>query len=425
MSETDAAVIQSRGHFQLPLNALTRRKAAATTLGKRPRADPTLRPQAARKPDPATGANHPGEAAVLAFASAVTPSAAPAPWQTTKRHADVLFARYVEHLVLREERLTAEQLAKGDPVLVAALAERIEAFRKIDEILGRPPESLLGRTLGHYRILESLGAGGMGEVYRAQDLALRREVAVKVLPPRFALDPDRRARFENEARLLARLDHPNITAVHSIERCDGLAFLVLELVVGETLARRIARGPFPLPLTLRLFGEIAGALQAVHLNKIVHRDLKPANVLITPDGHAKLLDFSLGKACPESEGAEPAPVPSPAPTPTASGIILGTASYMSPEQARGKQTDRRTDVWAFGCVFFEALSGRPAFRGESLSDIVANVLVLDPDWRLLPPTTPAPIRKLLRLCLEKDRERRLPGMAEACAMIERARPDTR
>jgi serine/threonine protein kinase len=348
-------------------------------------------------------------------------SAVRVPSGTTEDRADALFARYVEQLVLEGVRLDPEELAGGDASLGGALRERIEAFRRVDEILRQPPQSLIGLTLGRYRILERLGAGGMGEVYRAADLELGREVAVKVLPPRFALDPGRRARFESEARFLAKLNHPHIASIHSIQRCDDLAFLVLELVPGETLAKRLGRGALPLPLALRLFGEIAGALQAVHQEGIVHRDLKPANIAITPDGHAKLLDFSLGKDCRANGRGDPSPVSSPNPAPTASGVILGTASYMSPEQARGREVDRRTDIWSFGCVFFEALAGHPPFPGDTLPDIVAAVLERDAAWRALPARTPATILKLLRACLEKDPERRLSRMRTAGRMIEQAR----
>jgi serine/threonine protein kinase len=338
---------------------------------------------------------------------------------TTEDRADALFARYVEHLVLEGVRLAPEELAGEDLPLRAALRERIETFRKIDEILRRPPESLVGRTLGRFRILESLGAGGMGEVYRTEDLDLGREVAVKVLPTQYALDPGRRARFESEARFLAKLNHPNIVSIYSIERTDDLAFLVLELARGETLAKRLSSGPLPLDPALRLFSEVAHALQAVHREGIVHRDLKPANIVVTPEGHAKLLDFSLGKSSANGH-QDPAAVRAPSPVPTGDGIILGTAPYMSPEQARGRETDERTDVWAFGCVFFEALSGRPAFQGETLSDIVAAVLHQDPDWTRLPADTPPSIRRLLRLCLHKTPARRPSSMGTACAMIERA-----
>jgi serine/threonine-protein kinase len=296
-----------------------------------------------------------------------------------------------------------------------ALCERIETFRKIDEAFKRPQEPLVGRTLRHYRVVEQLGTGGMGEVYRAEDLLLGRQVALKVLPPQHARDSGRRARFESEARFLASLDHPNIAAIHSVERCEDLDFLVLELVPGETLASRLARGPLSLEAARPVSCDIGRALEAVHGQGIIHRDLKPANIVITPGGRAKLLDFSLSKSCAAEGSERPRHSISPNPV-TASGVILGTATYMSPEQARGKAIDRRTDIWSFGCVFFEALTGRPAFAGETLSDTVANVLTGSPDWDLLPAATPPKWRRMMRRCLEKDPGKRPASMVGLCSM---------
>jgi len=330
--------------------------------------------------------------------------------------ANALFARYVERLVVDGVRLSATDLASGDPELMAELQRRVEAFGRIEEILGRATEPLTGQTLGHYRVHESLGAGGMGEVYRAFDTRLGREVALKVLPPLFALDPARRARFEREARLLASLDHPNIEAIYGIESAGDRLFLVLELVEGETLAERMTRGPLPLEEACPLFIEIANALEASHATGIIHRDLKPANVKLTRDGRAKLLDFGLGKALGERE-LSVLSLPLELSRDTATGVILGTASYMSPEQARGREVDKRTDIWSFGCVLFEALTGRVAYQGDSFADTLAAVLHRDPEWEALPKTTPLTLRALLRRALEKDPERR-PDVGEARRMLQ-------
>jgi DNA-binding beta-propeller fold protein YncE len=329
--------------------------------------------------------------------------------------ADALFARYVEQLVIDGVPPSVAGLADGDPELAAILEERIATFRALDRLLGRAPVSPIGRHLGHHRVLERIGAGGMGEVYRALDTDLGREVALKVLPPLFALDPGRRARFEREARLLAALDHPNIATIYGIEREGEHCFLVLELVGGETLAERLARGPLPPREALLLLRGIAGALEAAHERGIVHRDLKPANVKRTPEGEAKVLDFGLGKEL----GVVEAPLASAPGLGTEAGMVLGTPAYMSPEQARGGKVDSGTDVWSFGCLGYEALTGRPAFAGESFSDVVAAVVESEPDWTALPVATPAPIRSLLRRCLAKERAER-PRMADARAAVESA-----
>ncbi len=268
-----------------------------------------------------------------------------------------------------------------------------------------------GTRLATYEILSPIGAGGMGEVYRASDTKLNRDVAIKVLPEAFAHDPQRLARFEREAQLLASLNHPNIAAIHELGQSGDLRFLVLEFVPGENLA-----GPLPVDDALRICRQIADALEAAHAKGIIHRDLKPANVKITPDGKVKVLDFGLAKAL-----AEEAPAGDPSQSPTVSmsaamsraGVILGTAAYMSPAQARGQPLDKRTDIWSFGCVLYEALAGRRAFGGESIPDTLSAVLRGEPDWTALPARTPENIRRLLRRCLEKDPERRLHDIADA------------
>ncbi len=273
---------------------------------------------------------------------------------------------------------------------------------------------MLGRTLAHYHILEKLGEGGMGQVFKARDTKLGRDVALKVLPEGFARDPERLARFEREARVLASLNHPNIAAIYGFEHVDGIPFLVLELVPGETL-----KGPRPLDEVLPVARQLIEALDAAHEKSVVHRDLKPANVKITPEGKVKVLDFGLAKAlADEAPSSDPAGSPTLSELATRAGLILGTAAYMSPEQVRGKVLDRRTDIWAFGCVLYELLSGRQAFGGESVPDIMAGVLGRDPNWTALPAETPPGLQRLLRRCLQKDLARRLRDIADAQPELE-------
>jgi Tol biopolymer transport system component len=279
-------------------------------------------------------------------------------------------------------------------------------------ILGDENESsLVGRQLGPYRILARLGAGGMGEVYRALDTRLHREVAIKVVSGRLLAAPERLARFELEARVLATLNHPHVGAIYGLEEADGVRGLVLELVEGATLAERLSSGPMPVHEVLALSRQIVDALEAAHEKGIVHRDLKPANITITPDGTVKVLDFGLAKVFANEAGGDGAlPMSVEA---SREGLIVGTAAYMSPEQARGKPVDKRTDVWAFGCVVYEMLTGRPAFDGETTSDTIAAILEHEPDWNLLPALTPPAIRRLLQRCLVKDARRRLHDIADA------------
>lgn len=279
---------------------------------------------------------------------------------------------------------------------------------------------LTGRQLGSYRVLSLLGRGGMGEVYRARDSKLGRDVAIKVLPARFTADAERLARFESEARMLAALNHPHIGAIYGLEDANGLPALVLELVEGETLADRLQRGPIPPVDALAIADQIAEALDAAHRKGIIHRDLKPANVKITGDEMVKVLDFGLAKAAGRELGSvqDLSQSPTMAVDATRVGMILGTAAYMSPEQARGLPVDTRADVWAFGCVLYEMLTGRSPFAEQTVAETLTAVLERDPDWKALPTSTPARLRELLRHCLQKDRTLRLQSIAEAHETIE-------
>ena len=272
---------------------------------------------------------------------------------------------------------------------------------------------------GRYEILEQMGAGGMGEVYRAIDKNLGRHIAIKILPAVFAEDKERMARFEREAKLLAVLNHPNIAAIHGLEESEGRRFLVLELAEGETLQARLNRGPLPIEEALEICRELADGLEAAHEKGIIHRDLKPGNIMITPEGKVKILDFGLAKAYRgETTGVDVEKSPTITVQMTEPGVILGTAAYMSPEQARGRAVDRRSDIWAFGCVLFECLTGSRAFHGETISDTLAHILKGEPDWNKPPAETPTRIKVLLRRCLEKDPRRRLHDIADARIEIE-------
>ncbi len=308
-----------------------------------------------------------------------------------------------------------------------------------------------GVSLAHFRLVEKLGEGGMGEVWRAVDTTLDRQVAIKVLPPALAGDPERIARFEREAKALAALNHPNIAAIYgfpeatvgggeSVAGGERVRFLAMELVPGDDLAQVVAEGPLPLREVLDAAKQIAAALEAAHDSGIVHRDLKPANVRRTPDGRIKVLDFGLAKALEPAgtggagSGSGPgtgesrlATVTSAGrgPGSTVAGVILGTASYMSPEQARGLPVDRRTDLWAFGCVLFEMLTGTKAFDGATITDVLASIVRGEPDWERLPADTPVPMRRLLRRCLEKDPKKRLRDAGDASLLLEENPEDAR
>jgi serine/threonine protein kinase len=335
----------------------------------------------------------------------------------------------------REERAPfLVEACNGDEALRDEVASLLEFEPASAHILERPAvavaaiaagmASMIDRRIGPYTIVAPLGAGGMGEVYRARDSKLGRDVAIKILPAHFTADPERRARFAREARTLATLNHPHIGAIYGLEEADGITALVLELVEGPALADRLARGALPIPRALAIARQIAEALEAAHEKGIVHRDLKPANIVLqgpldrlSNDVQAKVLDFGLAK--PITAG--PGPVPTAASgsfAGTADGRILGTPAYMSPEQARGLAIDKRSDIWAFGCVLFEMLSGRRAFEGATITDTIAHVLEREPDWTQLPPATPPGIRRLLDRCLRKEPQKRLRDIADPLYEID-------
>jgi Tol biopolymer transport system component len=332
-----------------------------------------------------------------------------------------------------ERRSFLEKASQGDEALLREVESLLaqessaERFMSVPAAvlagsagLDQPERTLIGARFGSYTIRSLLGVGGMGEVYRAHDETLGREVAIKVLSPAFTAEPERRVRFEREARMLATLNHPHIGAIYGVEEADGVRALVLELVEGETLAERIA-GPGRAPgrdahglsvsESLTIARQIAEALEAAHEKGIVHRDLKPANIKITPDGAVKVLDFGLAKvATPDSLGSDPSQ--------SRAGAIFGTAAYMSPEQARGHNVDKRADIWAFGCVLFEMLTGRAAFAGDTASDTIAKILEREPDWSALPSATPVAIRRLLFRCLIKDSKQRLRDVGDVRIEID-------
>jgi WD40 repeat protein len=280
-----------------------------------------------------------------------------------------------------------------------------------------------GTRLGVYEVTAQIGEGGMGQVFRARDTKLNRDVALKILPDAFASDPDRLARFTREAQTLASLNHPHIAQIYGLEESGGVCALVMELVEGEDLSQQIARGAIPVADALPMAKQIAAALEAAHEQGIIHRDLKPANVKVRRDCTVKVLDFGLAKAMEPTGAASSKVSQSPTittPAMTQAGMLLGTAAYMSPEQAKGRVADRRSDVWAFGVVVYEMLTGQRAFKGEDVSDTLAFILTREPDWATLPADTPPLIRRLLRRCLEKDRTRRLDSAADARLEIDEA-----
>jgi eukaryotic-like serine/threonine-protein kinase len=334
-------------------------------------------------------------------------------------------------------RAYLDEACDGDDVLRAEVESLLHHEPAAADLLERPAAAIAGGTagppvrpsmvdvqLGPYTILAPLGAGGMGEVYRARDSKLGREVAIKLLPANLTADPERRGRFAREARLLATLNHPHIGAIYGLEDADGLTALVLELVEGPTLADRLARGPLPVPQALAVARQIADALDAAHEKGIVHRDLKPANIVMqratgSSDVSAKVLDFGLAKLVANPLGPLVEP-PSGSRGDTEDGRILGTPAYMSPEQARGLPVDKRTDIWAFGCVLFEMLTGRGPFEGASVTDTLARDLERDPDWPLLPRDTPASVRTLLHRCLRRNPRKRLHDIADVLIELDEA-----
>ena len=279
---------------------------------------------------------------------------------------------------------------------------------------------MLGKTIRHYKVIEKIGQGGMGVVYRAEDTNLSREVAIKVLPEQFTQDPQRLARFEREAKLLASLNHPNIAAIYGLEEADGVRFLALELVPGETLDERVAKGPVPVEEALEVCRQIAEGVEAAHEKGVIHRDLKPANVKVTPEGKVKILDFGLAKAFEaETPDADISQSPTLTEEMTRAGVILGTAAYMSPEQAKGEAVDKRADIFAFGCVLYELLTGTRTFDGKTITETLAKILEGEPNWAALPDTTPLRIKELLQDCLQKEAHDRLHDFANVRIQIKK------
>jgi serine/threonine protein kinase len=278
----------------------------------------------------------------------------------------------------------------------------------------------IGTRIGSHEITARLGKGGMGEVYLARDTKLKREVAIKVLPDEFSRDTDRVSRFQREAEVLASLNHPNIAQIYGLEESSGTRCIVMELVDGETLQERLQRGPIPIDEVLPLAKQLAEALEAAHEKGIIHRDLKPANIKYSSDGQIKVLDFGLAKAFQEQQTISLSHSPTLI-SASMPGVILGTAAYMSPEQAKGRPTERTSDVWAFGCVLYEMLTGQAAFAGETIGEVLAAVLTMEPDWKRLPAATPVSIRRLLRRCLQKERRDRLQHIGDARIEISEAR----
>jgi len=357
----------------------------------------------------------------------------PERWQQIKRlYYAALERGPEERAAFLEESCAGDEDLRREVESLIATQSGIDRFIEspaievVSKALARdqaPPVDLVGRTIAHYRIVEKIGAGGMGVVYRARDEHLRRDVAVKILPEYFASDPERMARLDREAWLLASLNHPNIAAIHGLEAFDGKRFLVMELVEGETLAQKIAKGPLSVDEILNVCRQISEGLEAAHEKGIIHRDLKPANVKITPEGKVKVLDFGLAKAFQDGmTAADATKSPTLTDQMTRPGVILGTAAYMSPEQAKGKPVDKRTDIWAFGCVLYECLTGKRAFQGETITETLASILKDEPDLSPLPPDTPTNVKALIRRCLQKNARNRLHDIADARIEIEEASP---
>ncbi len=338
-----------------------------------------------------------------------------------------------------EQEAFLERACAGDEDLRQYVQNLLASHKEEDDFIERPalevardlaadPGSMLGpdlsgSSLGHYRILDRIGSGGMGVVYRANDSALGRDVAIKVLPDVFAADPERMARFEREARLLASLNHPNIASIYGLEQIENQRFLVLELVEGETLAERLRKGPLSMEESLRVCCQIAEGLKAAHEKGIIHRDLKPANVQVTPDGKVKLLDFGLARALrAQAATADVSLSPTITDEMTRPGVVLGTAAFMSPEQIKGMPAEKRADIWAFGCVLYECLTGKRTFRDDTITEVMASILKSEPDWTLLPVETPPSVRAALKHCLEKDRDLRIQDIADVVILLKE-KPD--
>jgi hypothetical protein len=313
--------------------------------------------------------------------------------------------------VLREDE--PDEFLEPGGALRSPVASDLAAAQESDEVPRLPP----GTRFGPYRVVELLGRGGMGEVHRARDVRLERDVALKVLPARWAADAGRRARFDREARVLASLRHTAIAAIYHVEEHDGIVALVLEVVEGQTLAERLEQGPLDWRAAVSVARQLVEALDAAHQRGIVHRDLKPANVKLPPEGGVKVLDFGLARAFSSDDDSDATGLTT---LDGQAGQVLGTAAYMSPEQAMGKRVDARTDVWAFGCVLFEMLAGRRAFGGTTIRDVLTHVVERDPDFDQLPPRTPEPLRRLLRRCLQKDPRKRLGYIGDALLDFDEA-----
>src|SRR5215470_3648839 len=331
---------------------------------------------------------------------------------------DAGLRRHVELLLSKDEH-GGSLLEK--PILADVIPqhENEDSFlptNAVNRASGTKP-SPIGTRVGTYEFVSLLGAGGMGEVYRAHDAKLRRDVAIKVLPAVLANDPSRVSRFQREARTLAALNHPYIGAIYGLEETGNGYALVLELIEGPTLAERLAKGrTIPVQEALSIACQIAEALEAAHEKGIIHRDLKPANIKVTPAGTVKVLDFGLAKAFASDSLTDLSRVPAG----SEDGLIVGTPTYMSPEQARGQPVTKQADIWAFGCVLYELLTGKQAFHGETLTDTIVAVLEQEPDWQALAPTTPTAVRALLRRCLQKDKDRRFRDIGDVRIEIEDA-----
>jgi eukaryotic-like serine/threonine-protein kinase len=350
----------------------------------------------------------------------------PEHWQKIKQLYNSALEREASH-----RHAYLQEACVGDDALRQEVESLLVQASRTEQFLERPAleefakvlaeserqASLVGKRLGSYQIISMVGAGGMGEVYRARDTKLGRDVALKILPRSYANDPERLARFQREARLLASLNHPNIATIHGLERSGDVHYLVMELIPGRTLAERLAKGAIPLDECLKVARQIAEALETAHEKGIIHRDLKPVNVKLTPENLVKVLDFGLAKAF---AGEADTDLTQSLLTLSEEGRIVGTPSYMSPEQARGQAVDKQTDIWAFGCVFYEMLTGQQAFRGKTLTDTLAAVLERDVDWHALPAETPAKVRDLLRRCIQKDVNRRMRDIGDARIEIEEA-----
>src|SRR5262245_58366362 len=317
-------------------------------------------------------------------------------------------------------RRVVESLLAGEGVVDHVLGTA--ALRAAASLIGDDTASpLVGGQFGSYTIQSLLGAGAMGAVYRARDTKLGRDVAIQVLPAVFTSDPERLRRFEREARVLAMLNHPHIATIHGVEEAGGVRGLIMELIEGQTLAERIGRGPVPIGDALPLAAQIAEALEAAHEHRIIHRDLKPANIKITANGVIKVLDFGLAKIVNSNMvDTDHSQIPTSSADATREGLVLGTAPYMSPEQARGETVDNRADIWAFGCVFYEMLAGRRAFDGAHMTDLVVAVMTKEPDWAALPTSTPPRIAEVLKRCVKKNPLERLRHIGDARIDLEDA-----